>query len=225
MRATSRLVTLDDDLFCVDCDAYTKGIHMRLRATIVRHGEDLLVYSPVPVDDACAEQIDVLGRVTHLMAPNLNHHLFAAAAKQRWPDATLWGAPGLDDKLPDLPIDVIYGDDGSIFASLEHVHIRGVRFTNEVVLFHVPTRTLMCCDVVSNIVHEPELATRMLWHALGAHGRCVQHRGWRWRIDDRKAHDASMQRILEWDIQRIVMAHGDVVEEEGARVFAEALGG
>ncbi len=50
-------------------------------------GGELLIYSPTHIDDATYEQIERLGRVRWLVAPNHFHHLGLARYRARFPDA------------------------------------------------------------------------------------------------------------------------------------------
>jgi glyoxylase-like metal-dependent hydrolase (beta-lactamase superfamily II) len=41
-------------------------------------------------------------------------------------------------------------------------------------------------------------------------------------VRDRAALEQSVRRMLEWDFDRVVVAHGDVLEEGGKRALEEA---
>lgn len=42
--------------------------------------------------------------------------------------------------------------------------------------------------------------------------------GW----SDRKAARASLQRILQWDFARVILAHGDLIESDARRIVEKA---
>jgi glyoxylase-like metal-dependent hydrolase (beta-lactamase superfamily II) len=44
-----------------------------------------------------------------------------------------------------------------------------------------------------------------------------------WLIRDRAAARASLERILAWDFDRIVMSHGEVVPTGGRELLADAF--
>ena len=82
------------------------GMRARVRMVVVAlAGGGLWLHSPVAIDDALADALASLGEVREIVAPNRFHHLFAAAAKARYPAATLWGAPGLARKRPAIAFD------------------------------------------------------------------------------------------------------------------------
>ena len=79
------------------------GVRMPLASTVIRLADNrVVIYSPAQFDDADADAISALGDVAHIIAPSLLHHLYAGAAKERWPKATLHGAPGLAEKRKEL---------------------------------------------------------------------------------------------------------------------------
>ena len=66
------------------------GMRFPLRMTIVALGEgELLLHSPVRIDDDAARAIAELGRVTDIVAPSMLHHVHAGAARERYPEAKL----------------------------------------------------------------------------------------------------------------------------------------
>ncbi|MEM9152979.1 MAG: DUF4336 domain-containing protein, partial [Cyanobacteria bacterium P01_F01_bin.3] len=73
--------------------------------TVIRlKSGDLAVISPIRLSDDLQNQIDSLGRVRHIIAPNLFHYLFASDFKATYPPASFWAVPGLLEKRPELPI-------------------------------------------------------------------------------------------------------------------------
>ena len=59
------------------------GMSMPGRATILRLRDcQLVVHSPLAIDDATAEEIAALGEVRYVIAPNTYHWLFLKAAKE-----------------------------------------------------------------------------------------------------------------------------------------------
>ncbi len=195
------------------------GVMMPSSSTVLRLPDRrLLVYSPIAFDDAAAAAIDAAGEVAHLVAPSRLHHLFAAAAKARWPRATLYAAPGVADKQPELAIDrVLAGGDAPGGDAVALELIGGAPKLNEVVLFHRPSGTLACADLVFHITRPANLRTRIVLALVGAGGgRLGQSREWRRLRKDRAAARASVARILAWPIARVVPCHGDPIEIDAA---------
>ena len=106
------LTSLHDDLWVVHHPNRFLGMQFGARMTIIRLPDgSLMLYSPVPISDALAAEIDQLGVVRYLVAPNLFHHLFVADAAARWPAAVLYAPFGLAEKRRDLTIHRTLGVD------------------------------------------------------------------------------------------------------------------
>src|SRR5689334_25026375 len=79
------------------------GVWMPSAATVIRLADrSLAVYSPADFEPAALAAIDALGEVAHLIVPSRLHHLFAAAAAQRWPRARIHAAASVRAKQPGL---------------------------------------------------------------------------------------------------------------------------
>ena len=61
------------------------------------------------------------------------------------------------------------------------------------------------------------LTKAILWMAGVNKGKLAQSRLWRSITKDRAAAGRSVERMLAWDFDRVVLAHGDFVEGAGAR--------
>lgn len=61
----------------------------------------LWVHSPVELMPALKANLDALGPVRHIVAPNFWHTRYARQWKDAYPEATLYGCPGLLAMEPD----------------------------------------------------------------------------------------------------------------------------
>jgi hypothetical protein len=201
-----------------------EGLHLRMRMTIVRRaGGGLWLHSPIAIDAPLAEKLAALGEVRDILAPNRFHRRFAAAAKERYPGAKLWAAPGLAQKKPDIPFDATLSEQTDWGPELQSVFLAGAPAWSEHVFFHLPSQTLICTDLLFNIRTERSAPTRFFYRLFGMWKRFGPNRLWRWLAKDRAALAASIERVLAWDTRRVVMAHGDPVELEGPTPLRAAL--
>ena len=104
---------------------------------------------------------------------------------------------------------------------MEQVLIEGVPRVNEVVFFHVPSRTLIITDLLFNIEQPRGWQSRLVLTLVGARGRVAQSRLWRLVTRDRKAAAESIRRMLSWEPERVVMAHGAILTRD-AKLRAQA---
>jgi hypothetical protein len=187
--------------------------------TVVRlRDRSLLLISPGPIDETVLAELEQLGPVAFVVAPNTQHQRFLPAAARTFPRARVLAAEGVADKHPSLRIDGVLGNEAppEYRDEIEQVLIEGAPALNEVVFFHRASRTLIASDLVFNIVEPPNFMTKLVLSLVGARGRLAQSRAWRFMARDRVAVTASFERILGWGFERLVPAHGEVVEA-GAR--------
>lgn len=198
------------------------------RMAVVRLASgDLWVWSPVALDDGLAAEVDALGPVRHLVAPNLLHHLFLGDWARRYPEGRLYAPPGLARKRPDLAFDAELGDrpDPAWGGEIESLVFRGSFAIDEVLFFHRPSRTALVCDLVQRFepdrVHGLSGAIMRLWGLVGEDGSTP--REWRATFWNRRAARAAKRRALAWDPERLVIAHGACAAQDGRRVLARGL--
>ena len=227
----SSLRQLDNEIWDSELRFKQGLLRMRVRMTVLRlPSGGLLLYSPIRIDEDLARELAELGPVEHIVAPSCLHDLHSGAAKRRYPDAKLWGAPGLAARRPDLAFDAVLGEAPAEWSnSIECLLLQGIPRINEVVFYHTSSRTLVCADFLFNIQDEASTLTRLFWRMFGVWRRLTLSRVFKWMIKDRGAFSRCVARILAWDVQRISMGHGDVVPDAQAKLrvalqgFAGAL--
>ena len=209
---------LADDVWVTERPQRFFGLPVGARMTVIRlSGGRLLLHSPLPLDAALRVELDALGRVACAVAPNRLHHLYAGDVVRAYPEARLWVAPGLPEKRPDLVHAGVLGDEAPVEwrGELEQAFFRGRPYENEVAFFHPATRTLILCDLAFNFGPRDAWPTRVLMSLLRSYGKLGPSRLDPLLIRDRAAASASLERILAWDFDRVIVAHGDVQESGG----------
>lgn len=204
------------------------GVRFPLRMTVARlPGRQLWLHSPVRLDPATAATIDGLGEVAHLVAPNLFHHLHLPAAAARWPAARVWGPRGLDAKRrePGLRIEPLGEPPAAPWAdAIDRVAIDGAPGLRETVFFHRATRSMLCTDLMFHVTAPANRRTRFaLWLVGAGGGQLASSRVWRRLVRDRAAARASIGRVLAWDVDRLVPAHGEIVAAGARAALPHAL--
>lgn len=92
-------------------------------------------------------------------------------------------------------------------------------------MLHVPSRTLVLVDLIENFGDEtPGLnwtlkACWKLFRMWNVPGPAPEYRfGWRSRVEAR----AALEKIVAWDFERIVIAHGDLIDRDAKAVACRA---
>lgn len=62
----------------------------------------LWVHSPVGLDAPLKQALDKLGKVKYVVSPNYEHLKFAPQWAREYPDANMWGCPGLAERMPEI---------------------------------------------------------------------------------------------------------------------------
>jgi len=200
------------------------GLEVGTRMTVIRLADgSLLLHSPVLLDPGLRRELDSIGRVAFTVAPNRVHHLHSGEVAEAYPEARLWVAPGLERKRPDLVYVAVLGDEAPAAwkGEVDQVFFRGRPYENEVVFFQRATRTLILCDLAFNFGPRAAAPTRLLMKLLRSYGRFGPSKLDPFLIRDRRAARESLARILAWDFDRVIVAHGDVLESGGHEALRE----
>jgi hypothetical protein len=216
---------LDEGIWVADRPLRLAGIEIGTRMTVIRLEDGgLLLHSPVACDPETRSALDAIGPVHFVLAPSKVHHFFVAPWKAAYPSATLLAAPGLPEKRPRIPFDaVLAGDPPEVWrSSLETELFRGASWLNEIVLFHLPSRTLVLTDLAMNFHSAPNLVTAIWQRIFDVHNRFAPTRLVRFLIRDRPAARGSLERILAWDFERVTVTHGEILETGGKTALRSA---
>jgi hypothetical protein len=194
------------------------GLEVGARMTVLETDRGLLVHSPIAVDP---RSLATIGAPRWVVAPNRLHHLYVGP----WAAAGIeaWAAPGLVEKRPDVRFAgelaggaQPFGPDVAVFP------LRCFPFTNEMVLLHRPSRTLVVTDLVFHFTPLAPLATRAVMACACGYPGCrttlLERFGFHRAIARREVSE-----LLAQDFDRLIMAHGEVIETGGKLALYNAL--
>jgi hypothetical protein len=203
------------------------GLEWGTRMSVVRlsgEGGALWLHSPVALDQRMREDLEGLGQVRFVVCPNMGHHMFAGEYPAAYPDASFYAAPGLPEKRTDLPFEGVLGDEPEAgwAKDLEQTVFRGDRVLREVVFCDRESGTLIVADLLQTDDPASPLLTRLVKRLNGIHEKPRPLLPFRLGFRDKAAARASVERILSWDFDRILLCHGPIVESGGKALFREA---
>jgi len=212
-----------DDLWVAEQPLRYLGVALTTRMTIVRLADGtLMVHSPIRLTDELRSAASA-GRVRFIVAPNRFHHLFVPDWQKAYPDAQTFCAPGLDTKRADLKFTAILSDDppAAWANEMDQAFMRAFPPLNEIVFFHRKTRTLIFTDLLFNITRHDSAYARFLLRLDGAfHGPAIP-RSFRLLLRRRRVECAAfLHRLLSWDFDRAILAHGEIINS-GAKPAVE----
>jgi Domain of unknown function (DUF4336) len=223
------LKEIDRNLWVVERPFKYFGLEVGTRMTIVRlNTGDLVAISPIKIDRETSEQIDLLGRVKYIIAPNFYHHLFIQDFRSSYPDAQLWATSSLAEKRPELAIDVpIVDRENRIFDEIDYIlfdgfqtlFLNGYTPLNEYVFCHRLSRTLILTDTAFYFDDRFVPLTQLIAKLMGGYKLLRPSPLEKIATKDKQAVKNAVDRVLEWDFDRVIVAHGSIVETSGKEQF------
>jgi hypothetical protein len=174
----------------------------------------LMLHSPCDIDDGTAAAISRLGNVCYIVAPGSFHHMHVTSAQRAFPNAQTFICPGIERKVPSLQLDWILGPRSPAAWSdtIDQVLIRGAIFMWEVAMLHKPSKTLLLVDAIEYFTDRTEDVSwqlKVCWKLLRMWNKPKPAPEYQFGWKDKVAARASLERILEWDFDKIILSHGD----------------
>jgi len=201
------------------------------RTTLIRlKSGDLFVHSPGHMTEDLRAEVNGLGRVAHLIAPNRIHYWWVGSWAAAYPDALAYAAPRVRERAAPhgIAIDRDLGDepDPAWAGEIDQIAVAG-SFLTEIVFFHRASRTLILTDLVQNYeaprLHGPIL--RFLARRIGV----VDPDGTmpvdlRATFRGRRAEvRAAVRQMIAWAPERVILAHGRWYAENGVAELRRAF--
>lgn len=207
------------------------GLSVGTRMTVIRlRNGELIVISPIQADNTIIQQLNQLGDVSYIIAPNLYHSLFVSNFQAFYPKAKLFVAPGLERKRPELNIDKIiqnnlenFGNEIEclLFDGFRTFDLSGASLLNEYVFFHPESHTLVLTDTAFHFDDSFSQITQLAAKVMGGYKKLSPSILERFATSEKQRVKQSVQKVLTWDFRRVIMAHGSIVEHDAKRKFKE----
>lgn len=219
------LQALCDGLYVAERPGRLLAITVPERMLVVRLSSGgLAVYAPWACSPELRQAVAELGPVRFVCQPNLWPGPVLDGWRKAFPEAQLLaprggarlalGAPATE--LGDEPPAGL-GPDVAVHA------VRGFPALGELAWCHRPSRTLLLADLVVRVPDSGPLALRWLTR-LGLGGASFgPPRDVRYLLTDRRVARQSLERLLSWDFERIVMRRGPIVPTAGKEALRRAF--
>ena len=205
------------------------GCDFNARMSVIRLSDStLLLHSPCEIDSQTKKAILALGDVAYIIAPGSYHHLYIPSAQAAFPQAETYICPGIERKRPEIDFDWFLADQPpEIWVNtLDQVLVRGNKYIWEVAFFHKPSRTLLLVDLIENFTDQTpnvnwqlKLWWKVVFHMWDHPKPAPEYQlGWK----DKAAASESLKRILDWDFEKIILSHGDLIGKDAKAIAQEA---
>ena len=203
------------------------GTDVGRRVTVIRlpSSGQLVIHSTGPFAASDVTAIRALGQPGWLVEATNVHDTFARVGHAAFPDVPYLGPPGFA-RVAGLPAVRSLAEPPAAWAdTLEVLPLGGVPRAREHVFLHRPSRTLIVADLLFNVGPDASAWTRFLlrWVAGLRGGPGVSRVFRRLAVRDFGALRASLERLLAWDFDRVIVGHGDVIASGGKPRLTAAL--
>lgn len=213
------LTKIGDGLWYGAADVRFYGAKIQTRMSVVQLTNGALaIISPLILTEQMAAELAAIGPVEHVLSPNKIHNQGLESFAKAFPNAQIWASPGLEERRPDLKFvgtlgDVAHDEWGDF---MDQLTTKGNVFFSEVVFFHKASKTLIVADLVENISDETVKGSMSKMAAKAGHifGRALPSPEFRIYTTDATAAATQLDKMCEWPFERILMAHGDIIEEQ-----------
>ena len=187
----------------------------------------LWVWSPIALSPELEREVNALGPVRHVVAPNKLHHLFLPEWAERFPDARFHAPPGLAKRRPKIHFDFELAEEEppAWSGEIDQVIFRGSFAMDEVLFFHRASGTALVCDAIQR--HDPtrfNTIHRWLMRWLGILGEeGSTTREWRFTFWRRSQTRAARSVVLDWNAENLLIAHGACAKGQANEILTRAL--
>jgi len=200
------------------------GADLRRNVTVVRlKSGKLVIHSTGPFSEADVASIRALGEPAWLLEGILRHDTFAEQGRTAFPGIPYLAPEGFSEVVgfPTRPIVPAPAEWAGELLALE---IAGAPEARDAALLHTPSRTLILTELIFNFSTDEPLWTELLLRvAVGGEHHPGMSRPVKSGIKDEAAFRCSLATILDWDFDRVIVGHGDVIPTNGKTKLREAL--
>jgi short-subunit dehydrogenase len=233
VSSVAGLARVTDDIWVVDDKPINAaGLELPIRMVVIRLSNgDLVLHSPVRYSPALRHELQRLGTIKFLLAPNVAHWMFLADWQRELPRAKMFAARGLaarrQVRAAGIRIDRELGGvtPEEWTADLETVSVNAPMFC-EIELFDKRSRTLVLTDLVQNLdprhLSAPNKAAATLLGISSPDGKAPVYLRLLLRLGGRSVR-AAAERLLSLAPERVIFAHGDWFQTDGAERLRQSL--
>lgn len=190
---------------------------LKRRMTVIRLTStgELLIINPFELKPTDLKELETLGPVRFIIAPNSLHGDQAPWFYKKFPEAELfaptpllarWRKEGIDvQPLASLTNELLHGE-------VTPIELHGTRM-HEWCFIHHQTETLITTDIVFNMKGKFTGIERILMSWNRIHNHIGPSRFLKWFfINNRELFYTSLQEVFRHPFERIIMNHGDILE-------------
>ncbi len=203
------------------------GMQIGRKMIVIRlQSGELFINSPAELSGSLKEELDELGQLRYVTAASSMHgHLYMEHYAAAYSGVELFAVPGLPKKRKDLSFNGMLGStpDPRWAKEIDQAVYMGNRFITEIEFFHRESKTLILGDICFNLQGDFPPFTSLMARLSGTYGKLGTTRDIRISTRNRSAARRSIGKISEWNFDRIIVGHGEMVEADAKAAFHKAF--
>jgi hypothetical protein len=213
---------LDDDVVVMSFPLRFFGIEFSRNVTLLRLRDGrVVIHSTAPFREKDVAAIRAFGEPAWLVDATLLHDTFAKEGRAAWPRLPYLAPSGFKE-ASGVATQTFDPPPADWTGEIEALEIEGIK-KNEHVFFHRRSRTLIVADLFFSFPAGTRgwarfFARRIMGLPPNLFG---VSRFFQFLIADKRAFERSIGRMLEWDFERVLVAHREPLET-GAKMAAES---
>ncbi|API86968.1 DUF4336 domain-containing protein [Francisella uliginis] len=216
---------IENKIWIIEYPIKYSGVKFSSRTTLIKLDDgSVLIHSPCEIDEKLKQEILKLGDVSYIFAPGNFHHLYIDSAQKAFPNAKTYICKGIEKKQPNLKYDGILTEE-TLLSEFKQQPILGSKIMNEVVLLHKETKTLIVVDIIENIGNKTQnigFGIKIWWLIFRMWNKAKPAPEYQLGWKDKKLAAQSLQNILEWDFDKIILAHGNLITQNAKQIATTA---
>ena len=224
MTPLTKPLTLAENLWLIAYPLKMLGADLRRNVTLVRLASGkLVIHSTAPFTPDDVATISALGEPGWLLDGILRHDTFAKDGREAFPGIPYLAPEGFSEVVGFATSPIVPAPrewDGELLA----LEIQGAPEARDTALLHVPSCTLILTELIFNFGGDEPIWTELLLRvAVGGRHHPGMSRPVKAGVKNEAAFRSSLETILSWDFDRVIVGHGDVIESDGKSKLRAAL--
>ncbi len=200
------------------------GEYLGRNVTIIRLSSgELVIHSTGPFSPEDVAAIHAVGKPAYLVEALTLHDTFAKEGRAAFPGIPYLAPEGFSETVG-FPTETLHLAPEAWAGELDVLELAGKSSGKEFVFLHRPSRTLIVTDLLFNVESDAPLGVRMasLLQVGTQHSPGVP-RPEKFMVEDQDAFAGSLDTIMHWDFDRVIVGHGEPIETGGKARLAEAF--
>ncbi|MCJ1354389.1 MAG: hypothetical protein MMC33_004377 [Icmadophila ericetorum] len=212
----------------------------------------LVIFSPVALTPSVRTHLLSLGnQVSYIIALDYEHHIFITEWAEAFPSAKLIGPEGIAEKRTKAgcphgtKFDYEFTKENMSAMKIDEEFDTEFEYeyfpahaNKELLFYYKPEKTLIEADLVFNLPATEQYSksgedpttgalTKLFIGLQNTQGTAIWQKRFIWYVacKDREGFKKGVERVVrDWDFERLIPCHGDVIETGGKGVFEKVMG-